>query len=103
MRKTFDDLVFKEHPVSHDGVQALMNIGKYEISVVNLNGQGAPFELAIYNAKGNFVQLPGIHKRIGDYDDVIHYLSPSDITAIMLKLETIQRVLPKKVDSSSIR
>ena len=91
MRLTFDDLVFNPHSASPKGVQALMAIGAYEVSVVNLKGTTAPFELAIFDSQGDFVQLPGIHEGIREEfsDDVNHYLYPDDITAIMLKLQTI--------------
>ena len=90
MAINFENLEFKPHPTSKTGVQAKMQIGNYELSVVDLKGNGPLYEIAIFDDNG-FVQLPGIHPNYGEdwSDDVIHYLTPEKISGIMLKLSCI--------------
>jgi len=45
---TFADLKFEPHKVSPGGVQALLRIGKFELSVVDLKGNGPKYEVAIF-------------------------------------------------------
>lgn len=87
---TFADLKFEPHSVAPDGVQAMFRIGKFELSVVDLKGNGPRYEVAIF-VRNQFVQLPGIHPNYGkeDSDDVIHYQTADDITEIMNKLNQI--------------
>jgi|TARA_A100001015_G_scaffold303684_1_gene393728 hypothetical protein len=90
---TFEQLDFQSHTVSPIGVQAKKKIGDYEISVVSLEDNGT-YEVAIFDEQGNFIQLPGIHAvdpvtAEDSIDDVIHYLSPADVSGIMTKLQMI--------------
>lgn len=71
------------------GVQAIVDFGKYELSIVNNeasygNKQGL-YEIAIFK-DGEQTELPGI---TNPGDTVKGYLTESDIDAIMLKLYTI--------------
>jgi|MEHZ01.6.fsa_nt_MEHZ011619486.1_6 hypothetical protein len=88
MTVSFNNLKFNSHRYS-DGVQALWNCGRYELSVVDMKGDGPLYEIAIFQ-NDKFVQLPGIHPDYGKdvefKDDVIHHQSKDDITGIMKKL-----------------
>lgn len=93
---TFADLKFKPHEASPDGVQALLRIGKFElsvasmVSVVDLKSDGPMYEVAVF-VRNKFVQLPGIHPNYGmeGSDDFIHYQNADEITEIMNKLNQI--------------
>ena len=99
----FTDLQFLPHPVKAGGIQAKVQMGPYEVSVVDLTGKGNHYELAIFN-DGRFVQLTGIHRdplnEIYWVDDVIHYQSPDNVEGILLKLALIigENSQPKPVD-----
>ena len=75
--------------ISPMGVQAIVDFGKYELSIVQNemsygNKQGL-YEIAVFeNSKQT--ELPGITQ---EGDTVKGYLTESDIDAIMLKLYTI--------------
>ena len=87
---TFADLNFKPHEVSPGGVQALLRIGKFELSVVDLKGNGPMYEVAVF-VRNEFVQLPGIHPHYGEpsSNEVIPYQTADDITEIINKLHQI--------------
>lgn len=99
----FTDLQFLPHPVQAGGIQAKAQMGPYEVSVVDLSGEGKNYEVAIFK-NGSFVQLPGIHPDPLDemdwVDDVIHYQSPDNVEGILLKLALIigENSQPKTVD-----
>ena len=86
----FDDLDFQ--PTDYGGIQATQKFGKYELSVIKEPGKKL-FEIAIFDSTGSFTQLPGIHKtpkHTDDFvDDVIPYLTPEQVSGIMIKLATI--------------
>ena len=89
---TFDDLVFQTY--AEDKVErARHQFGSYALSVIKEPGKKF-YEAAIYDEHLNFVQLPGIHKTPSTdeefVDDVIPYLTPEQVSGIMLKLQTIQ-------------
>lgn len=90
MATSFADLKFEPHSVAPDGVQAQLEVGKFELSVVDMKGNGPMYEVAII-ANGDFVQLPGIHPNYGKEgsDDVIHYQTADDITEIIQKIHQI--------------
>lgn len=90
MAVTFEDLEFKPHSVAKGGVQAQLQIGKFELSVVDMKGSGPMYEVAIF-ANGNFVQLPEVHPNYGEEgsDDVIHYQTADKITEIIKKITQI--------------
>ncbi|MBT09452.1 MAG: hypothetical protein CMQ27_09000 [Gammaproteobacteria bacterium] len=99
----FRDLQFLPHPVKAGGIQAKVQMGPYEVSVVDLTGKGNHYELAIFK-DGRFVQLPGIHpdplNEMDWVDDVIHNLTPMNVEGILLKLALIigETSQPKPVD-----
>ena len=81
---TFDDLVFQSY--AEDKIErSRYAFGDYQISVIKEPKKNF-YEVAIFDKDLNFVQLPGIHKD----DDVIPYLTPEEVSGIMLKLQTIQ-------------
>ena len=49
MTVSFNNLKFNSHRYS-DGVQALWNCGRYELSVVDMKGDGPLYEIAIFLA-----------------------------------------------------
>jgi hypothetical protein len=90
MATSFADLKFEPHSVAEGGVQAQLELGKFELSVVDMKGNGPLYEVAIF-ANGNFVQLPDIHPNYGEEgsDDVIHYQTADKITEIIKKIHQI--------------
>jgi len=86
--KTFDDLVFKQHPMGRGAVQARMDLGNdIEVSVVggpNLYGNGiTSFEVAaFYKTLGKFVPFE-------DGDDVSGWNSKEEVTKIINRLENL--------------
>jgi len=85
--KTFDDLVFKSHPMGRGAVQARMDLGNdIEVSVVGgpgLYGNGkTSFEVAaFYKTLGKFVPF--------DNDDVSGWNSKEEVTKIINRLENL--------------
>jgi hypothetical protein len=85
--KTFDDLVFKSHPMGRGAVQARMDLGNdIEVSVVGgpgLYGNGTTsFEVAaFYKTLGKFVPF--------DNDDVSGWNSKEEVTKIINRLENL--------------
>jgi hypothetical protein len=85
--KTFDDLVFKPHPMGRGAVQARMDLGNdIEVSVVGgpgLYGNGTTsFEVAaFYKTLGKFVPF--------ENDDVSGWNSKEEVTKIINKLENL--------------
>jgi len=90
-RVTFEDLKFEG---SKEGVlRARHQFGSYTISVIK-EPQKSLYEVAIFDQHMAFVQLPGIHRTPEDQDDfvddVIPYVSPEQVSGIMIKLLTLQ-------------
>jgi len=85
--KTFDDLVFKQHPMGRGAVQARMDLGNdIEVSVVGgpgLYGNGTTsFEVAaFYKTLGKFVPF--------ENDDVSGWNSKEEVTKIINRLENL--------------
>jgi hypothetical protein len=85
--KTFDDLVFKPHPMGRGAVQARMDLGNdIEVSVVGgpgLYGNGTTsFEVAaFYKTLGKFVPF--------ENDDVSGWNSKEEVTKIINRLENL--------------
>jgi hypothetical protein len=85
--KTFDDLVFKSHPMGRGAVQARMDLGNdIEVSVVGgpgLYGNGTTsFEVAaFYKTLGKFVPF--------ENDDVSGWNSREEVTKIINRLENL--------------
>jgi hypothetical protein len=86
--KTFDDLVFKPHPIGGGAVQAKLDLGNdIEVSVVGgpgLYGNGkTSFEVAaFYKTLNKFVPFE-------NDQDVSGYNSKDDVTKIINKLENL--------------
>lgn len=86
----FEDIKFTEQ-TSPKGVQALLEFGEYELSIVcndssygGKNG-GTLYEIGVF--KGNtMVELPGITE---PGDTVRGWLTESDVETIILKMQTI--------------
>jgi hypothetical protein len=75
--------------ISPMGVQAIVDFGKYELSIVQNemsygNKQGL-YEIAVFS-EGNQVELPGI---TSPGDSVKGFLTESDVNAILTKMHTI--------------
>jgi len=93
MRKvTFENLVFRSY--AKDKIErSRYGFGKYQLSVIKEPEKNF-YEAAIFDKDLNFVQLPGIHRtpeNEDDFvDDVIPYLTPEEITGIMVKLQCLQ-------------
>lgn len=86
--KTFDDLVFKPHPLGGNHVQARLDLDNdIEVSVVggdNLYGNGkTSFEVAaFYKTLGKFVPMP-------DGDDISGWNSKEEVTKLINYLENL--------------
>ena len=86
--KTFDDLVFKPHPIGRGAVQARLDLGNdIEISVVGgpgLYGDGeTTFEVAaFYKTLGKFVPMP-------DGENVSRWNSKEEVTELINYLENL--------------
>jgi hypothetical protein len=86
--KTFDDLVFKPHPIGRGAVQAKLDLGNdIEVSVVggkDLYGNGkTSFEVAaFYKTLDKFVPMP-------DGDDVSGWNSKEQVTELINYLENL--------------
>ena len=95
--KTFDDLVFNDHPNTAGGLMARLDLGDYQVSVVTMKGKkpqygglygsqlAGTYEVAVFaNTKG----VDGkdmVH--LSEWDDVLGWQSPEQITAIMAKIQ----------------
>ena len=85
--KTFDDLVFKPHPLGRGAVMARLDLGNdIEVSVVGgpgLYGNGTTsFEVAaFYKTLGKFVPF--------ENDDVSGWNSKEEVTKIINRLENL--------------
>lgn len=86
--KTFDDLVFKPHPIGRGAVQAKLDLGNdIEISVVGGNGLygngKTTFEVAaFYKTLGKFVPFE-------DDENVSGWNSKEQVTKIINRLENL--------------
>ena len=82
------------------GYQCVLDYGdNYQLSIISgkgaMGGYRGLYEIAIFK-DGDFTRLPGIFK--DDYDDdVIGYLTESDVDAIMKKLYLITAKIPEQV------
>ena len=75
--------------ISPMGVQAIVDFGKYELSIIQNemsygNKQGL-YEIAVFDGKYQ-VELPGI---TAEGDTVKGYLTESDVDTILTKMNTI--------------
>ena len=71
------------------GVQAVLDFGKYELSIVqneiSYGNRKGLYEIAVFS-EGNQVELPGI---TSPGDSVKGFLTESDVDAILTKMYTI--------------
>ena len=71
------------------GVQAVLDFGKYELSIVqneiSYGNRKGLYEIAVFS-EGNQVELPGI---TSPGDSVKGFLTESDVDAILTKMHTI--------------
>lgn len=80
----FEDLVFVH---SVDGIKrSRTTFGNFTLSVIQEPKKNS-YEAAIMDKDDNFVKLYGIST---GHDDVMPYLSPNDVTGIMLKLQLLE-------------
>ena len=83
--------------ISPMGVQAIVDFGKYELSIVQNemsygNKQGL-YEIAVFS-EGNQVELPGI---TSPGDSVKGFLTESDIDAIISKMYFLTGNTPRQI------
>jgi hypothetical protein len=90
--KTFDDLVFKDHPNTADGLMCQLKLGDYTISVVTMKGEkpqygglygsqlAGTYEIAVFNKGEGMIHL-------SEWDDVLGWQTPEQITAIMATIQ----------------
>ena len=79
------------------GVQAVLDFGKYELSIINNeasygNKQGL-YEIAVFK-DGEQKEMPGI---TNEGDTVKGWLTESDVDAIIVKLYTVTGTTPRQI------
>ena len=89
--KTFDNLVFKDHPNTAGGLMARFSLGDYQISVVTMKSKKPPYgglygsqlegtyEVAVFGKEGMIA--------LSEWDDVLGWQTPEQITAIMATIQ----------------
>ena len=94
--KTFDDLVFKTHPNVAGGLMARLDLGDYQVSVVTMKGEKPQYgglygsqvddtyEVAVFATPAS---VGSEMIRLSEWDDVLGWQSPEQITAIMAKIQ----------------
>ena len=94
--KTFDDLVFNAHPNVKDGLMARLDLGDYQVSVVTMKGKKPQYgglygsqvddtyEVAVFATPAS---VGSEMVRLSEWDDVLGWQSPEQITAIMAKIQ----------------
>jgi len=84
----FDDIKFKETEMPK-GVQAMINFGEYDLSVVqsdfSYGGKQGKYEIAVFKGDGQ-VELPGITEQ---GDTVKGFLSESEVEGIIKKMHLV--------------
>ena len=86
--KTFNDLVFKEHPNHLGGVQARITFDNgYGASIVSTpytyGGKEGLYELAVFGKDGHISYDTPIT------NDVLGYLKPEEVTDILQKIQSL--------------
>lgn len=80
-----------------NGVQAILNFGKYELSIVknecSYGGKQDKFEIAVFE-NDSMVELPGI---TAEGDTVKGFLTEQAVDAIIKKMYTITKQEPVQV------
>jgi len=94
--KTFDDLAFAVHPTVDGGLMARLDLGDYQVSVVTMKGKkpqygglygsqvDGTYEVAVF-ANTDSGGSDMVH--LSEWDDVLGWQSPEEITAIMAKIQ----------------
>lgn len=79
------------------GVQAVLDFGKYQLSVVSndfsYGGKQGLYEIAVF-AEGDMIELPGI---TNEGDTVKGWLTESDVDTIIKKMYAITGKEPEQV------
>ena len=96
----FTDFKMLRKERSSNGRQAVLDFGKYHLSIIN-DGYGSAdglYEIGVFDAcegvARGMTELPGI---TADGDSVKGHLTEADIDAIILKLYTITGTEPRQV------
>lgn len=97
-RFKFKDIKFKERKEPQGGIQAVLNYGKYNLSIVrdrySYGGKEGLYEIGAF-LNNTMIELPGITE---EGDTVKGWLSEDDISGILLKMVTISGIdVPKQV------
>jgi hypothetical protein len=81
----------------YDGVQMLLQFDTLCLSIVqhslSYGGKAGLYEIAVMNDTHQ-IELPGVTK---EGDTVKGYLTESDVNAIIKKMHTLTRAIPKQV------
>lgn len=89
----FEEIKFESTDVPN-GVQALMQFGDYELSIVksdfSYGGKQGLYEIGVFKG-GEMVSLPGITE---EHDTVKGFLSEDNVVGIITKMSTISGVFP---------
>ena len=84
----FEDLKFNK---MLDGVQAIADFGAYELSVIrhssSYGGKQGLYEIGVFDKLAGMVSLPGITE---DGDSVKGFLTEEEVSAILVKMKTIE-------------
>jgi len=90
----FEDIKFTDQFIPK-GKTALLNFGKYQLSVVchegSYGGKSGLYEIGVFQG-ADMVELPGITQ---EGDTVKGWLKPEDVSTIMKKMTTITGQEPK--------
>ena len=96
--KAFDDLVFKTHPNVTGGLMARLDLGDYQVSVVTMKDKKpqygglygsqaeGTYEVAVFANTESVDGRDMVH--LSEWDDVLGWQTPEQITAIMAKIQT---------------
>ena len=91
----FEEIKF-ESTDSPNGVQALMQFGDYELSIVksdfSYGGKQGLYEIGVFK-DNEMVSLPGITE---EHDTVKGFLSEDNVVGIIKKMSSISGVFPAK-------
>ena len=97
--KTFDDLVFNDHPNTAGGLMARLDLGDYQISVVTMKGDkpqygglygsqlAGTYEVAVFADNSNTASGGSDMVHLSEWDDVLGWQTPEQITAIMATIQ----------------
>ena len=79
------------------GVQAVLDFGKYELSIVrnvfSYGGKQGLYEIAVFE-DARQIEMPGV---TAEGDTVKGWLTESDVDAIIVKLYTVTGTTPRQI------